>query len=113
MRILVTGGTGFIGLHTVRHLSARGHAVVSMSRAARRPPEAAHHLQHDVAAPQPLPDPGPIDAILHLAGSGNVLDAQRDPAAIAMVNAQGTLHVLELARRSGVAVVLASSQRVY
>jgi UDP-glucose 4-epimerase len=56
---------------------------------------------------------GPLEAIVHLAGDGNVQGAIRDPVGVAQANAQGTLHALQVARRVRAQFLLASSQRVY
>ncbi len=113
MRILVTGSTGFVGLHAVAALAAAGHEVISSSRAASGPPGTALHVPHDFAAPADFPDVGHIDALVHLAGDGNAERAWAEPARIAQINAQGTLHALEVARRHDATFVLASTQRVY
>lgn len=113
MRILVTGATGFIGRHAVRALAADGNEVVSLSRGPSGPPEASRHISHDLGRAARLPIVAPLDTIVHLAGEGNVEQGRRDPSWIAEVNAQGTLRTLDLARRTGAALILASSQRVY
>jgi UDP-glucose 4-epimerase len=113
MRVLVTGSTGFIGRHAVASLAAAGHYVISSSRGARGPATASRHVLHDFASPDPFPEIGAIDAVVHLAGDGNVQRAMANPADIARVNAQGTLHSLLLAGRHDATFVLASSQRVY
>lgn len=113
MRILVTGATGFIGPHVVRSLAAAGHEVLSTSRAPSGPEGASTHITHDFSTNAAFPFVGHLDAIVHLAGNGNIQEAHRDPTAIAQLNAQGTLCALLLARRTGASFVLASSQRVY
>ena len=113
MRVLVTGATGFIGPHAVSALAAAGHEIVSSSRALSGPPGAALHVAYDFAATEPFPDVGHIDAIVHLAGDGNVQRAMAEPERIVQINAQGTLRALEVARRNDALFVLASTQRVY
>lgn len=113
MRILVTGATGFIGRHAVRALAADGNEVVSLARGPSGPPEASLHISHDLSSAAPLPVAAPVDAIVHLAGEGNVEEARGDPSTIAEVNAQGTVRALQVARNTGAAFILASSQRVY
>ena len=113
MRILVTGGTGFMGTHTVRALADAGHEVLTASRARSGPPGAASHVRHDFSQPDPFPDVGRLDAIVHLAGNASALAARADPAAVARTNTQGTLVALEVARRSDAVFLLASTQRIY
>jgi UDP-glucose 4-epimerase len=113
MRVLVTGATGFLGPHAVSALVAAGHEVVSTARAAAGPSGAALHVAHDFAGDAPFPDIGRIDAVVHLAGDGNVQRALAEPARIAEINTLGALRALEVARRHGATFLLASTQRVY
>jgi UDP-glucose 4-epimerase len=112
MRILVTGATGFIGRHLVADLAPE-HEVVSLARSAKGPPGASAHLPHDLTQQLDPSRAGPLDAVIHLAGHGNVDDALRDPATAALLNAQTTANAVQLARMSNAPLVLASSQRVY
>ena len=113
MRVLVTGATGFIGPHAVAALVEDGHEVVSSSRAPGGPTGAARHVAHDFASAAPFPEVGRLDAVVHLAGDGDVRSAASDPAGITQINAQGTLHAVQVARRAEAMFVLASTQRVY
>ena len=111
MRVLVTGGTGFIGRHLVEELGRSGQEVVTLSR---RPAPLGWPVEHVVAdVGQGLPPLAPFDAVAHLAGSADASASRRDPAGYLRTNALGTLAVLEAARSWGARVVLASSQRVY
>lgn len=99
MRILVTGGTGFVGSHAVRELVARGHEV----RVLARRPEAVTGVE---AVPGDVTDPAAVrralvgcDAILH-SGSVFSFDA-RDAARIRATNVVGTEIVLGAARDAG------------
>jgi UDP-glucose 4-epimerase len=124
MKVLVTGGSGLIGRHTVELLLRAGYDV----RTFQRGPLGSTH-QHT----ETLCDNGPevirgdvrtdlrglcaaaegCGAVVHLAGRGDVGESRREPLAYAQLNAAGTLHALEAARTAGAMVVLASSQRVY
>jgi UDP-glucose 4-epimerase len=112
MRILLTGGAGFIGSHVAAAFLAVGHRVVvvddlSAGDRARVPPGAAFHradvasAEFDaiVAAERP-------DVIDHHAAQISVVASARDPAADARTNVLGTLNVLEAARRHGVRKVI-------
>jgi UDP-glucose 4-epimerase len=117
VRVLVTGGAGFIGSHVVDRLRAEGAAVRILDLRA-----SPHHARSDVdCAVADLLDPVAVhgamrgcDAVVHLAAAADVDEVARRPADAEAVNARGTLNVLEAARRAGVRrVVYASTIWVY
>jgi UDP-glucose 4-epimerase len=117
VRVLVTGGAGFIGSHVVDRLRAEGIAVRILDL---RP--SPHHRRSDVdCAVADLLDPVAVqgamrgcDAVVHLAAAADVDEVARRPADAEAVNARGTLNVLEAARRAGVRrIVYASTIWVY
>lgn len=112
MKIAVTGGTGFIGRHVVAALVAAGHEITVIART----PTAmagATVVRGDVADRAIGVAIGPVDVIVHLAGLADPSLSMRDPVGYTLVNAVGTLNVLEAARQVGAGVIFASSQRVY
>ncbi len=127
--VLVTGGAGFIGSHTVDRLVGEGCRVVVLddfstgsreNLAAWCGDSRVVVIEGDVAdrLDTPLAPAvarfGPIDRIVHLAARVSVSESLVDPFADIRVNYQGTARVLEYARAQGVAkVVLASSSAVY
>lgn len=113
MRILVSGGTGFIGSHLVNDLLQAGARVVTVSRRADAVVAGAEHLSVDLSTEALPPDIDHVDAIVHLAGSADASLSWADPMHFNRVNALGTLSMLELARAHEARFVLASSQRVY
>ncbi|MCL4369375.1 MAG: NAD-dependent epimerase/dehydratase family protein [Chloroflexi bacterium] len=113
MRIVVTGGTGFIGSHLTRELSVRGHEVYTLSRAARGPASAAAHGQFSVQNPRAREFAEQGDAIVHLAGLADASSSLNLPYAYAHLHSEGTLNMLEAARYRKIPFLLVSSQRVY
>ena len=103
MRALVTGATGFVGRHLVAHLAAAGDEV-TVSEAEITDPDA---LEADFEGTLP-------DTVYHLAAQADVGASFADPAATLRINVEGTLNVLEAARRAGAGrVVVISSADVY
>jgi UDP-glucose 4-epimerase len=107
MHVVVTGGAGFIGAHSVRALLERGHRVSvvdDLSHGRREAvPEGAKLTVLDVREPALLKlveDLRP-HAVLHLAAQMDVRKSVADPLYDASINVLGTLCALEAARRSG------------
>jgi UDP-glucose 4-epimerase len=112
MRVLVTGATGLIGRHTLALLRERGHAVRTFQRSRLIDVETVTgDIRTDRAQLCRAADG--CDALVHLAGRGDVSESRRDPLGYAELNAMGALHALEAARSAHGVFVLASSQRVY
>lgn len=120
MRVLVTGGAGFIGSHLTRRLLADGHrvSVVDNESTGRRGnvPVAAFYLRADVtrlAEIEPMFVEG-VDAVCHLAGQVSIIRSFSDPVVDLRTNVEGTLNVLQLCLRHKVPRLLyASSMTVY
>jgi UDP-glucose 4-epimerase len=116
MHVLVTGGAGFIGAHSVRELLGRGHEVTVLDDLSHgrleAVPKGAHVEVLDVRAPELLPlfESRRFDAVLHLAAQMDVRKSVADPLFDASINILGTLNTIEAARRIGLQrFVLASS----
>jgi UDP-glucose 4-epimerase len=120
MRILVTGGAGFIGGHLCRRLLAEGHAVsvVDNESNSRREnvPAGAQYLRGDVTRPaevEPAFAHG-LDAVCHIAGQVSIIRAFSDPVADLRTNVEGTLRVLQLCLKYKVPrLIYASSMTLY
>ncbi|HET7034116.1 MAG TPA: NAD-dependent epimerase/dehydratase family protein [Thermomicrobiaceae bacterium] len=114
MRVLVTGGTGFIGTHLARALAEAGHEPVTLARHPAPSGWPFAHVAADVAGEaSDLASLGSFDAVAHLAGSADAAASLADPLGYARAHALGTLNLLAAARQWGARFVLASSQRVY
>ncbi|MDI7274985.1 MAG: SDR family oxidoreductase [Anaerolineae bacterium] len=120
MRILVTGGAGFIGSHLCDRLLAEGHQVVAMDNLVTGSTRNIEHLaghggfrfiKHDVTEYIYLE--GQLDAVLHLASLPSPVDYLEQPIKTLKVGALGTHKALGLARAKGARFLLASTSEVY
>lgn len=121
-RVLVTGGAGYIGAHTVRRLLTAGHDVavlddLSVGHRDFVPAGVALHVVDladavgtDAAVAQAAPD-----AVVHFAGATEAGLSMTDPARFYRVNVVGSWHLAEALRRRGsvAPVVYSSSAAVY
>lgn len=114
VRVIVTGGAGFIGSHVVDALLARGDEVAIVDSLATGKREnvsekAMLHI-HDVREPlHDIFDEVRPEAVFHLAAQADVRVAVEYPIEDAEVNVLGTIRVLEAARRHGAQVVFSST----
>ena len=115
MKVLVTGGAGFIGSHLMRKLLAEGAEAValdnlSFGRRENLLPE-MELVEADVLGDEldQVVAAGHFDAIVHLAGQTLVGTSIEDPATDAEQNILATIRVLEAARKNGVSRVIFSS----
>jgi UDP-glucose 4-epimerase len=117
MRVLVTGGAGFVGSHIVDALLLRGHEVTVLddfsSGRGDNVPNDAHFQSADVSDWEDMCDVGSFDAICHQAAQPSLRRSLDDPAHDATVNIVGTLNVIAAARACGAHVVFASTSAVY
>ncbi|MHB1319871.1 MAG: GDP-mannose 4,6-dehydratase, partial [Anaerolineae bacterium] len=120
MRVLITGGAGFIGSHLCDLLIARGHNVVCLDNLITGNRENVAHLMdqqafsfllHDVTAP--IYVDGTLDAVFHLASLPSPVDYIQMPIKTLKVGSLGTLHALGLAKAKGARLLLASTSEVY
>jgi dTDP-glucose 4,6-dehydratase len=119
VRVLVTGGAGFIGSHLCDALLARGAEVVSMDNLLTGSTENIAHfrdprftfVKHDVT--NYISVPGPLDYVLHLASPASPVDYQQHPIQTLKVGALGTHKALGLAKEKGAKFLLASTSEVY
>ncbi len=112
MRVMVTGGSGFIGSHVVDKLLDAGHEVrlFDLAPSPYRSPEEVDFRAGDITDPAALLAAAEgCEAIVHLAAVADVNHVIADPAKAQVVNSEGTLNVLEAARQAGVKRVLYGS----
>lgn len=114
LQILVTGASGFIGQHVVRHLATLGHQVTALDF---RPP--VHHYPDGVPyfrcdlRTDALPKQ-PFDAVVHLAALAGVRPSIDRPLDYEETNVGGTVRLLEFCRINGIRqFVFASSSSIY
>ncbi len=120
MRLLVTGGLGYVGSFTARALAGAGHDVVILDNLSTGHRGAAGALPvvagdcRDVATVSGLLEHRRIEAVLHFAGLSEVGASALDPAGYYAANVGGILGLLQAMRLSGVPqLVFSSSAAVY
>ncbi len=124
MKTLVTGGAGFIGSHLCELLVAQGHEVLALDSLvsgrlqnlktiAGEP--GMRFVQADICDSAAIaPYFEGVDWVFHLAGLADIVPSIEQPAQYFQTNANGTLHVLEAARRCGAKrLVYAASSSSY
>ena len=120
MRILVTGGAGFIGSHLCDKLLEKGHSVIALDNLLTGSTDNISHLagqsnfkfiNHDVT--EYIYIPGNIDFIFHMASPASPIDYLMYPIQTLKVGALGTHKALGLAREKNAGILLASTSEVY
>ena len=128
MKVLVTGGTGYIGSHTSVELLSADHEVVIVDNLANSSPKVIERIEQitgrqvrfyqvdirDLSALEHVFSKQKIDAIMHFAGVKAVAESVADPLKYYSNNIRGSLSLLEAASRHGVTrIVFSSSATVY
>ena len=120
MRILITGGAGFIGSHLCDYLLEQRHEVIAMDNLSTGSTDNIAHLagherfqfiHHNVT--NYIYVEGPLDAVLHLASLPSPVDYLNYPIQTLKVGALGTHKALGLAKEKGARFLLASTSEVY
>src|SRR5436190_14341691 len=112
MRVLVTGGSGFIGSHVVDKLIDAGHSVrlYDLAPSPYRSPEEVDFRAGDITNLDAMAAAMTgCEAVIHLAAVADVNHVVADPSKATEVNSEGTLTVLEAARRAAVKRVVYGS----
>jgi UDP-glucuronate decarboxylase len=119
MKVLVTGGAGFLGSHLTRRLLAEGHVVIVLDNfltgSLRNLQGWLEHprlelYEHDVVEPYELTD---IDRIYNFACAASPPHYQRDPIHTTLTNVQGILNALRVAELTGARLLQASTSEIY
>ncbi len=118
MRILVTGGAGFLGSHLCERLLHEGHEVLALDDLSTGSRANIAHLlrsrrfslvEHDVTIPYDFA----VQRIYNLASPASPRQCQRDPVRTTLINDIGARNALELGRRHRARVLQASTSEVY
>jgi nucleoside-diphosphate-sugar epimerase len=121
MRIIVTGGAGFIGSHLCERLLKEGHHVICVDNLGSGRKENIDHLmknsrfkfiKHNVIEPLELIE-GKIDQIYHLASRASPIDYQDYPVETALANSLGTNRMAELALAKNAKILFTSTSEAY
>jgi dTDP-glucose 4,6-dehydratase len=120
MRVMITGGAGFIGSHLCERFLADGHEVLGLDNfitGTRRniepflPSRRFTLVEHNISEPFFLF--GPVDAVLHFASPASPVDYLKFPIQTLKVGSLGTWHTLGLAKAKNARYLLASTSEVY
>jgi dTDP-glucose 4,6-dehydratase len=120
MRVVITGGAGFIGSHLADLYLAHGHEVIAVDSliTGRKENIDCHardprfeFIRHDIS--RPLGVKGRVDLILHFASPASPFDYLKYPIETMKTASFGTYNMLELARQKKAKFLLASTSEVY
>jgi len=120
MRLVITGGAGFLGSHLVEHFLAAGHKVTAIDNfktstskniAAFRNNKRFSFIEQDVTRFMKIP--GAVDAVMHFASPASPDDYLHFPIPTLKVGALGTHNALGLAKHKKAVFMLASTSEVY
>jgi UDP-glucuronate decarboxylase len=118
MRILVTGGAGFLGSHLCDRLLELGHEVLAVDNLYTGRKENIHHnlsnpnfefIRHDVTIPLYVE----VDGIFNFACPASPVHYQSDPVQTLKTSVHGAINMLGLAKRTGARILQASTSEVY
>lgn len=118
MRILVTGGAGFVGSHLTRELIKLGHEVVVVDNfytgSKRNLEDLTNNdnfevIRHDITFPLYLE----VDAVMNLACPASPLHYQKHPVQTTKTSVLGAINMLGLAKRLNIPILQASTSEVY
>jgi len=120
MRILVTGGSGFVGSHLCEKLLDQGHQVICLDNFFTSDKENIEHLlsnenfqllEHDIIEPFVVEEK--VDQVYNLACPASPIHYQKNPVRTIKANTVGMINVLGFARKHGARILQASTSEVY
>jgi UDP-glucuronate decarboxylase len=117
MKILVTGGAGFIGNHLCRKLISQGHYVICLDNFSTGCKENIHDLfgnsfeliEHNIIEPINIE----VDQIYHLACPASPISYQSNPIETIKTNIHGTINCLEIAKKYHAKILYTSTSEIY
>lgn len=120
MTILVTGGAGYIGSHTIKELTAQGNQVVAydnLSRGHRKAVQGVPLVVGDLNDTEMLAsvmNDYSVSSVIHFAAESQVGESMSDPQKYYLNNVAGTLNLLKVMKEKGVSkIVFSSSAATY
>lgn len=122
MKILITGGAGFIGSHLCEYFTSQGENVVCLDNFFTSSKNNIVHLfgkrnfvliEHDINEPMPEEKIGKLDRIYNLACPASPVQYQRNAIYTIKTNTVGVINILELAKKNKARILQASTSEVY
>jgi len=120
MRVVITGGAGFLGSHLSELYLSRGHEVVAVDNLVTGSEKNIAHLKADskftfqlANVSEPFEVEGPVDRVLHFASPASPIDYLNLKIQTLKVGSLGTLHALGVAKAKKARFLIASTSEVY
>ena len=115
MRIIVTGGAGFVGTNLVKRLMAEGHEVTSLDNYStgkhENEQQGCRYIVGDITDNNLMFEQ--YDVIFHIAALARIQPSLKDPNACIEANVNGTLNILNIARKYNTPVIYAGSSSMH